>query len=345
MTYSSAHQAFSDILKEPKALTAPEDYLGPNFQAVLDFWLLIDTLSEDEKFNVGKRYLALGEDVRNSPYTPYSSSYYAAIEVVGLKVRDAAWRAAWRVTDCEVFGHVTYELIANIPSKFFYNLIVRTIRPRVKWDDYELTEAAEFLMFANRNNFTTTESLISYIKSVSEKELCRIGDACDIGTGGWTVIFVKSDSEYSEDSYDYIAIVKIDPYTALNFAKKVIKSSQTLKKFKLLVGSNNYKKCLGPNYEEVLKFWGYIDTLSVEECEEIDESYLESYGKMIHSARELACDKAIEVIGDELRSAVCEAAYESDNHRGLIVVSATFELIADVEDKIAYKHIMYHKKF
>jgi hypothetical protein len=49
MTYSKIHQKFSKRLKEPDALTNPGKYLGPNFQAVLDFWFYLDTLSELEK--------------------------------------------------------------------------------------------------------------------------------------------------------------------------------------------------------------------------------------------------------------------------------------------------------
>jgi hypothetical protein len=105
MKISKSHQKFSDLLKEPRALTNPEDFLGPNWEDVINFWLYVDSLSESEISKIGDRYLALDYHVRDAVML---AARVSAEEVVGWKVRSAAWFAAWGV-----FGYVTYELIAS----------------------------------------------------------------------------------------------------------------------------------------------------------------------------------------------------------------------------------------
>jgi hypothetical protein len=105
MKISKTHQRFSNILKEPKALTNPEDFLGPNWKDVINFWLHFDTLTKSEKEKIHDRYWALDVDVRESASR---AAYYAAKEVVGKKVRDATfWANNWAI-----FNYATIELIA-----------------------------------------------------------------------------------------------------------------------------------------------------------------------------------------------------------------------------------------
>jgi hypothetical protein len=111
MKISKIHKMFSDHLGEPKVLTNPEDYLGPNWKDVINFWLYVVTLNEEEIDKIGKSYWTLDDDVRESAI---DASSVAAKEVVGLKVRDVAWSAAWDVTDWgSVFAYATCELIAS----------------------------------------------------------------------------------------------------------------------------------------------------------------------------------------------------------------------------------------
>jgi hypothetical protein len=110
MKISKTHQRFADRLKEPRSLTNPEDYLGPNWEDVINFWLYIVTLSEEERRKIGGRYWALNVVIRESAF---NASWVAADKFVGWKVRNAAWYAACDVTDCWVFGYATYELIAS----------------------------------------------------------------------------------------------------------------------------------------------------------------------------------------------------------------------------------------
>jgi hypothetical protein len=48
MSYSKIHQNFANRLQNPEVLTSPQNFLGPNFQAVLDFWMRLDDITEDE---------------------------------------------------------------------------------------------------------------------------------------------------------------------------------------------------------------------------------------------------------------------------------------------------------
>jgi hypothetical protein len=109
---SKAHQWFSDYLKEPKVLTNPEDYLGPNWKEVLDFWLYLDGLSEVEKRKMNKSYWALDRDVR-------IGAWNATKEVVREEVREAAWWAGCYSTpspfpfNLYISGLATLELIGK----------------------------------------------------------------------------------------------------------------------------------------------------------------------------------------------------------------------------------------
>jgi hypothetical protein len=46
MNYSKAHQRFSNYLQRPEALTNPQDFLGPNYEVVINFWWYLESLSE-----------------------------------------------------------------------------------------------------------------------------------------------------------------------------------------------------------------------------------------------------------------------------------------------------------
>jgi hypothetical protein len=111
MKISKTHQMFSEDLKDPRALTNPEDYLGPNWRDVINFWLYIDGLTEEEMDKMNNRYCSLSEDVLDSAHLSAQSS---AEEVVGQHVEDVAWSAAWDVTDWgSVFAYATEELLAH----------------------------------------------------------------------------------------------------------------------------------------------------------------------------------------------------------------------------------------
>jgi hypothetical protein len=85
--------------------------------------------------------------------------------------------------------------------------------PRVKWDYDNLKRVAESLMIVNNPlNFSSADSLASYIRGTSEGELYRFNGPCDTATGGWQVVFLPAYS-HLQDQYDYVAIVSVTPYT------------------------------------------------------------------------------------------------------------------------------------
>jgi hypothetical protein len=110
MTYSKTHKRFSELLNKPEALKNPAKYLGPNYQDVLNFWIYLDTLSDEERGEINDCYLALDSNVRVSAFVVASD---AAKEVVGWGFINAAWRAAYDVTRLHVFAYATEELIGH----------------------------------------------------------------------------------------------------------------------------------------------------------------------------------------------------------------------------------------
>ncbi len=123
MNYSKTHQNFSAELQNPEALTNPQDFLGPNYETVLNFWWTMDSLTETQWNEVARRYDALdyaagsaaGSAARNAAldaarsaagyaagYTARNAAWYAAVSAAGYAAGSAARAAA---------GYATYELM------------------------------------------------------------------------------------------------------------------------------------------------------------------------------------------------------------------------------------------
>ena len=88
MNYSKAHKRFSTELQNPEALTNPQDFLGPNYETVLNFWWTIDSLTETQWNEVARRYNALDP-------AAWDAAGSAAWDAAGSAAMDAAWSAAW----------------------------------------------------------------------------------------------------------------------------------------------------------------------------------------------------------------------------------------------------------
>jgi hypothetical protein len=112
MNYSKAHQNFSNHLQKPEALTSPQNFLGPNYETVLNFWVVMDTLSDDQLEEVASRYNAIDHAARVAArvaardaarvavgYAAWGAARGAAWDAA----RDAAWDAA-RVATSELIG-------------------------------------------------------------------------------------------------------------------------------------------------------------------------------------------------------------------------------------------------
>jgi hypothetical protein len=106
MSYSKTHQRFADNLRNQRALSHPDEFLGPNWKEVLNFWLYLDTLSEDQLEIIERRDQEL--------YSAESWNFYeeAAEETIG---EDIYYGAYWAVLDSTVCRsaatYATIELI------------------------------------------------------------------------------------------------------------------------------------------------------------------------------------------------------------------------------------------
>jgi hypothetical protein len=108
-TISKSHKRFSERLRTPRVLTNPEEFLGPNYEEVLNFWLFLDDLSEEQLRIVNERYWAF-LDENHSEWLKATDLVWDASVVGYVYTIDSSW-AAWDVTKSNVAGCATSELI------------------------------------------------------------------------------------------------------------------------------------------------------------------------------------------------------------------------------------------
>jgi hypothetical protein len=111
-------------------LTNPEKYLGKNYQAVLDFWTVMDSLTKDQWNEVSSRYVALD-------YAALDAAWDAAWDAASYAAGDAAWDAAycaaWYAARYAAWNaaslaagyaawYATYELMEGIENPVFVPL-------------------------------------------------------------------------------------------------------------------------------------------------------------------------------------------------------------------------------
>jgi hypothetical protein len=111
MNYSKTHQNFSTELQNPEALTKPQDFLGPNYETVLNFWWTMDSLTETQWNEVARRYDALDLAAREAARSAALSAAWSAARSAALS---AAWSAAWsaaRSAAGYAAGYATWELM------------------------------------------------------------------------------------------------------------------------------------------------------------------------------------------------------------------------------------------
>lgn len=65
MKYSTTHLRLSNNLNSPDVLTDPQDFLGPNYKTVLNFWTYLDSLSSEQLTRVGEIALSAQIDWDN----------------------------------------------------------------------------------------------------------------------------------------------------------------------------------------------------------------------------------------------------------------------------------------
>ena len=104
---SKTHQLFADRLRNPDAIEHPEDYLGPNWETVINFWKRIDKLSEEQLDVAIDRYRKAGNNSPEEWIAATIIAQEASKDVVGEEVRNAAW-----VATTYAVCYATLELIA-----------------------------------------------------------------------------------------------------------------------------------------------------------------------------------------------------------------------------------------
>jgi hypothetical protein len=90
MNYSKTHQRFSAYLKVPESLERPEDFLGPNYALVLNFWSWTDALTLRQFNEVSLRWQTYYETGQCCSVVAEDASY-----AVDPKAAHAAWEATW----------------------------------------------------------------------------------------------------------------------------------------------------------------------------------------------------------------------------------------------------------
>ena len=108
---SKAHQRLSERLNNPRVLSNPEEFLGPNYKTVLNFWLRLDELSKEQLKVVRERYYAFFNENPSEWYKAADLARDASYEVVGANYANYAGYAVWGVTISDAACRATRELI------------------------------------------------------------------------------------------------------------------------------------------------------------------------------------------------------------------------------------------
>ena len=112
MNISKAHKRFSELLNNSEVLTNPEEFLGPNFEAVLNFWMILDGLSEDQWETIEGRYWNFRDNQESEWLKAADEAIEASKETIGREFAIDAAFAAWDVYEyCDAARRATRELI------------------------------------------------------------------------------------------------------------------------------------------------------------------------------------------------------------------------------------------
>ena len=103
MNYSTAHLKLSEHLKCPDVLTDPQDFLGPNYETIINFWWYMDSLAKDQREEVNSRYLVIDFNIWHLAAQLANSAAKSAVnDLIRISTGDVITR---------VGGYATYELM------------------------------------------------------------------------------------------------------------------------------------------------------------------------------------------------------------------------------------------
>jgi hypothetical protein len=106
MKISKTHQNFAVILYDQRALSHPDEFLGPNWKDVLNFWFFIDTLSPEQFEIAWGRYRNLDPAYCDSAWLLAENAASKTIDVFNVP-------GAFSATQYHVFGYATCEVIGS----------------------------------------------------------------------------------------------------------------------------------------------------------------------------------------------------------------------------------------
>jgi hypothetical protein len=110
MKISKTHQEFADLLRNQRTLDHPEEFLGPNWKDVLNFWLYLDTLNEEQFDSSNKYYYSLSCDKRRPSQR---LACRCAIDTIDRLAAACAGDAPWISVGSYAAGYATDELIGS----------------------------------------------------------------------------------------------------------------------------------------------------------------------------------------------------------------------------------------
>jgi hypothetical protein len=109
---SKIHKHFSERVRSPRVLENPEEFLGPNFETVLNFWLILDELYEEQLRVVNEHYEVFRNENRSEWNKAVNLAWNASKEVVGWGYAYEAGWAAYYATKTSAARWATLELMA-----------------------------------------------------------------------------------------------------------------------------------------------------------------------------------------------------------------------------------------
>ena len=117
--HSKIHKRLSERLENPRVLSNPEEFLGPNFEAVLNFWLFLDELTEEQLITINSRDWNFYNNQRSEWRKARDEAIKASEETIGEEF-------AYHAAASSVCDRATKELIGmhklfeqNKPLTFF----------------------------------------------------------------------------------------------------------------------------------------------------------------------------------------------------------------------------------
>ena len=116
MTTSKALSIFANKIENDDALNNPQEYLGPYTDQLLEFWSLLDTLTEDQWKIIQGRYDDFYNNQRSEWCKAADEAYKASKETIG---EDFSYHAAYAALDVYGYGAAywaTMELIGGIKN-------------------------------------------------------------------------------------------------------------------------------------------------------------------------------------------------------------------------------------